>query len=144
MIAFGQRPVTSILFITFVSFIHVVEGYLLIRHITVADWIFPMRAFLFVTGGSHVVSGASISICGLSGLCALFFRSLPLNLRIAMFMIQALPLILVSLWIIGWAWIGLDAYGDYQSTLALLLNQAPRIWWAGAYPVAVLCVLNRQ
>lgn len=144
MIAFGQKPITSILVIEFISFIHIVEAYLLIRHITVADWIFPMRAFLLACRGSHILAGTFVAACGLCGLCALYFKGLPLNIRIVMFMIQALPVGLTSILIIGWAWMGLDAYGGYQSTLALLLNQAPRIWWAGVYPVAVLCVLNRQ
>lgn len=139
-----HRCLTGISFIAFVSLIHLVEGYLLIRHITEADWTYPMRAFLFFAGGRRVLSGMCIGACGLSGLCGVFFRGLSLNTQIAMFMAQTLPIVLVAIWIIGWACLGIDAYGGHQSTVALLLNQAPRLWWVLFYPIAVLCVLNRH
>lgn len=127
--------------LTFVTGLHLIETFMLATNITVADWIFPLRSFLYVSHDSHPIAAAALGICTLCGMIAFINDKITFFARIILFMIQYLPIALAGLWIIGSALNDRDAYGLVASPVALLLNQAPRISLLILYPIAVRALM---
>lgn len=130
--------------VLYVTVIHIIETVLLAANIRDADWLFPMRAFLYVANNNHCIAALLLGICAFSGLSAPFIGNNRYKLKIILFMMQGMPVILSAIWAFAWAYLGISAHSRYDSSIALLLNQSPRIGWAFLYPIAVISIVNRK